>query len=164
MKKLLRSVGISLLTIIILGSCSNSKKEEIKETATETIGVSNMVNDSVVDSNVAPKDAEAAAQTTDKVEVKKDVKNGKPSVIDFYATWCGPCKKIAPYFHELEKQYGSEINFMSVDVDKQPDVASEYGINSVPTFVFLDSYGSEIDRLDGAVPDSLKNKILKLLK
>ena len=88
--------------------------------------------------------------------------NGKPSVVDFYADWCGPCRSIAPLFHQLESQNGDKVNFYRVDVDQQGDVAQAYGIEAIPTFVFFDKEGKEIGRLSGADPDSLKVRVKAL--
>ncbi len=60
-------------------------------------------------------------------------------VIDFYATWCGPCKRIAPVFVELEGHYPT-FKFLKVDVDEADELSREYGIQSLPTFVFLKNY------------------------
>ncbi len=69
-------------------------------------------------------------------------------VIDFFATWCGPCKRIAPAFEELAKKF-SRITFLKVDVDEAQDIASKYDVNSLPTFVFLKN-GVEVHRIEGA--------------
>ena len=77
-------------------------------------------------------------------------KDGIPTVVDFYADWCGPCKQIAPLFHELEEKYSEKINFLRVNIDEQPELKDEYNIEAVPTFVFLDEDGKEISRIVGA--------------
>jgi len=69
-------------------------------------------------------------------------------VMDFFATWCGPCKRIAPAFEELSKKF-SNVTFLKVDVDDSEDIASKYGIQSLPTFVFLKN-GVEVHRIEGA--------------
>lgn len=78
------------------------------------------------------------------------VSAGKPTVIDFYATWCGPCRQMAPVFEVLKGEYGDRIEFRSIDVDSNPEMASQYGIQSIPTFVFLDDQGREVRRITGA--------------
>lgn len=85
--------------------------------------------------------------------------DGIPAVIDFYATWCGPCKKMAPFYDELKEKYSDKINFITVDIDQQPEIAKEYNVTAVPTFVIVDEEGKEIDRVTGALPDSLEIKV-----
>lgn len=87
--------------------------------------------------------------------------NGKnlPTVIDFYATWCGPCNAIRPVFEDLEKEYSSSVRFVSVNVDHEQELANKYGVESIPTFVFLDSEGHEVGRQVGADPDALRNTV-----
>jgi thioredoxin len=60
----------------------------------------------------------------------------KPCLVDFYADWCGPCKLTSPILEELSKQYGDRINFYKVDVDEEQELASIFGIQSIPTFLF----------------------------
>ncbi|KAJ5223520.1 Thioredoxin [Penicillium chermesinum] len=59
-----------------------------------------------------------------------------PAVIDFYATWCGPCKAVAPKVGELSEKY-QNVRFIQVDVDKMRGVAQQFGVTAMPTFVFL---------------------------
>lgn len=61
----------------------------------------------------------------------------KPALIDFYADWCAPCKRIAPYLEELAAEYGSQIYIYKVDVDKEPDIAAAYGIQAIPTLILM---------------------------
>mmetsp|Transcript_20235 Transcript_20235/g.58526 ORF Transcript_20235/g.58526 Transcript_20235/m.58526 type:complete len:174 (-) Transcript_20235:100-621(-) len=88
---------------------------------------------------------------------------GKLVVIDFSATWCGPCKMIAPIFHELSDSAGLKDNavFLKVDVDENPDTAAKYSVSAMPTFVFIKG-GEVVDRLMGANPARLKEMIEEL--
>ncbi|CCA74139.1 related to TRX2-thioredoxin II [Serendipita indica DSM 11827] len=61
----------------------------------------------------------------------------KLTVIDFHATWCGPCKMIAPTFEKLAQQYAGKVNFVKVDVDEAQEVAQKYSVTAMPTFIFL---------------------------
>ncbi|TGZ67592.1 hypothetical protein CRM22_004683 [Opisthorchis felineus] len=83
-------------------------------------------------------------------------------VLDFFATWCRPCSEIAPVFSSLSETH-TEVRFLKVDVDKNDSIASEYGIRSLPTFVFLRG-NKEVDRLTGARPDQLEAKLREHLK
>lgn len=72
-------------------------------------------------------------------------------LIDFYADWCPPCKMMAPIIKELEKEYEGKIAFEEVNVDRENERASRYGVLSIPTFV-LEKDGQEVERLIGARP------------
>ncbi|KAJ0170565.1 hypothetical protein K1T71_013936 [Dendrolimus kikuchii] len=82
-------------------------------------------------------------------------------VIDFMATWCGPCKMIGPKLEEMANEMADAIVVLKVDVDECEDIATEYNINSMPTFVFIKST-KKIEEFSGANVDKLKNTILKL--
>jgi thioredoxin 1 len=69
-------------------------------------------------------------------------------VIDFFATWCGPCKRIAPAFEKLSESLAS-IAFFKVDVDESPELVSQFDISAMPTFIFLKD-GVEVKRVEGA--------------
>lgn len=78
-------------------------------------------------------------------------------LIDFYADWCGPCKIMSPIFEELAQEYKGRIELKKVDVEASSEMASKFGIMSIPTFV-LTKDGKEIDRKIGAMPkDIVKN-------
>ena len=77
--------------------------------------------------------------------------------IDFYADWCGPCKVMAPVFDEIEGEYEGKIEFQKVDVESESDMASKFGVMSIPTFVILKD-DKEVDRKVGGMPkEMLKN-------
>ena len=60
----------------------------------------------------------------------------KPALIDFYASWCGPCRKLAPIPEELATEYAGKIDIYKVDVDKEPQLATIFGVQSIPTLLF----------------------------
>ncbi len=70
-----------------------------------------------------------------------DYKGTKPCVIDFYASWCGPCKRLAPIMEELAKQYKGKVVFYKVDTDKEPLLAQAFGIRSIPQILFVPMQG-----------------------
>ncbi|XP_068647931.1 thioredoxin H-type 1-like [Aristolochia californica] len=78
-------------------------------------------------------------------------------VVDFTASWCGPCKFITPILVELAKKL-HDVNFLKVDVDELKEVAAEWTVDAMPTFIFLKE-GKEIDRLVGARKEELLKKI-----
>ncbi|KAJ3849450.1 thioredoxin-domain-containing protein [Lentinula lateritia] len=89
------------------------------------------------------------------LEKQKD----KLSVIDFHATWCGPCHAIAPAFEAFSKQY-TDVNFMKCDADAARDVASLYRVSAMPTFIFLRG-NTKVDQVRGADKAGLRAAILK---
>ena len=66
-----------------------------------------------------------------------DLAQGKPVIVDFNATWCGPCKKFAPTFEEIAGEYAGKALFYSVDVDVHPELAAEYGVQGIPHIQFI---------------------------
>lgn len=79
-------------------------------------------------------------------------------VIDFSATWCGPCKFMEPAFNDMSAKY-TDVDFAKIDVDELADVAREFGVQAMPTFVLL-KQGKEVARVVGAKKDELEKKIL----
>ena len=75
----------------------------------------------------------------------------KPCIIYFYATWCGPCKTVAPILEEIANEYKGKIYVYKIDVDAQPEIAAAYGIQSIPTFLFCPMTGNP-QMTQGAIP------------
>lgn len=89
---------------------------------------------------------------------------GKPMVVDFWATWCGPCKKIGPYIQELADQYADSVVVGKVDVDENDALAIRFGIRNIPTVLFFRN-GEVVDKQIGAAPKAaFEAKIQSLLK
>ncbi|OMO77401.1 Thioredoxin [Corchorus olitorius] len=80
-------------------------------------------------------------------------------VIDFSASWCGPCKFMEPALHDMAERF-TEVEFVKIDVDELPDVAQEFGVQAMPTFVLL-KRGKEVDRVVGAQKNELEKKVQK---
>lgn len=64
-------------------------------------------------------------------------KGDKPAIVDFYATWCGPCRITSPILSDLAAEYGGEIYVYKIDVDKEPELARLFGVRSIPMFLFI---------------------------
>ncbi|XP_011003195.1 PREDICTED: thioredoxin H2-like [Populus euphratica] len=80
-------------------------------------------------------------------------------VIDFAASWCGPCKHMEPAVHAMAAKF-TDVQFAKIDVDELPDVAQEFGVQAMPTFVLVKK-GNEVDRVVGAQKEELQRKIEK---
>jgi len=75
-------------------------------------------------------------------------------LLDFYADWCGPCKIMDPVFEEIEKDYQGKIEFQKVDVEANEQLAGQFDIRSIPTFVLVKD-DKEVDRRMGAMPKEM---------
>ena len=125
MKKILSSLIV--LFALVSTSCAQSQKEEKKEESSVVQMNKQMFLDKVFD------------YTTGATEWK--YQGDKPCVIDFYATWCGPCRMVAPILKDLAKEYGDSIVIYKVDTDKEKELAMARGIQSLPTIVFIPQTG-----------------------
>lgn len=92
---------------------------------------------------------------------KTEAMEPMPTVVDFSATWCGPCKKFAPIFHSMEKEYAGKIRFLTIDVDQHPELAQQYGIQAVPTIICLSADGRILKRMEGAPDESYFRSMLE---
>jgi thioredoxin 1 len=79
------------------------------------------------------------------------LKSDKAVVVDFWATWCAPCRMIAPVIEEMAKEYEGNAKVCKIDVDANPVVASKYGVMSIPSILFFKN-GQLVDKVVGAVP------------
>ncbi len=154
-KKLL--ITIIMVAAIFSTSCTSAKqkqqttnKQEAKKMNTTELTLSEFKN-KVMDFEKDP----------DNWNYKGD----KPAIIDFYATWCGPCKATAPILDSLAEEYKDKIIVYKVDVDKEQELASMFGIRSIPSLLFIPMQGDPkmqvgaMGRMD--LENAIKNTLLK---
>lgn len=89
----------------------------------------------------------------------KVLDSDKPVLVDFFATWCGPCKRLAPVLDEVASEVGEKAHVYKVDIDQSPDIAARYKVSSVPTLMTFQ--GGEIKaKTVGAVP---KQQLMQMI-
>ncbi len=83
-----------------------------------------------------------------------------PAIIDFYADWCGPCKTVAPLLEELSKEYEGRLMIYKVNTDAEQELSSVFGIQSIPTFLFIDANGEPMMQ-PGALPKHVFRQLIE---
>jgi thioredoxin 1 len=91
----------------------------------------------------------------------KIVNNGKVTLVDFWAVWCGPCKTMEPVVERLASKFAGSVNFGKLNVDEQSAVATKYEVQSIPTFIMFRN-GAPVDAVIGTMPEAaLEQRIRK---
>ena len=91
-----------------------------------------------------------------------EIKGDHPVLADFWAAWCGPCRRVAPIVEELAKDYAGKLKVIKINVDDNPDLAARYQVMSIPTLLFIKN-GAEVDKVVGAVPKNILEEKIKTL-
>ncbi|MFT4223113.1 thioredoxin [Dysgonomonas sp.] len=145
------------LVALLLISCNN--KAETKSQMKETIKKENKMT--TIHLTKAEFLSKVANFETNPTEWK--YLGDKPALIDFYADWCGPCKAIAPVLEELAAEYGDRIYIYKINTETEPELASAFGIRSIPSLLFVPMNGQP-QMAAGALPkQQLKEVIDNLL-
>jgi thioredoxin 1 len=79
------------------------------------------------------------------------IQSDMPAVVDFWAAWCAPCRMIAPILQEIAEEYDGQLKVAKLDVDQNPQVATQFGIMSIPTMILFKD-GEAVERLMGYMP------------
>lgn len=87
-------------------------------------------------------------------------KGSLPAIIDFYADWCGPCKMVAPVLEELSKEYEGKLVIYKVDTEKEQELSAVFGIQSIPTFLFI-PVGAQPMMQPGALPKKVFKQVIE---
>ena len=150
-KTLFRAMAVAAVAMLTL-SCSGNKaadaaegQEAAQELAEGEEAIANPeANAAAVDEMTDGRESvsEDGITTTENDKFYRvDMKVDKLTIIDFNATWCVPCRKFEPVFHQAAAMYKDKVKFVSIDIDKSPLTAESFGIQAVPTIVFISPKG-----------------------
>ena len=96
----------------------------------------------------------------EKYPTKWTYEGDKPCIIDFYADWCGPCRRVAPVLKELAKRYKDDIVIYKINIDKERELAGTFGVTSIPTILFVPMKGEPQVSM-GALPEESLVKMIE---
>lgn len=82
-----------------------------------------------------------------------ELMNEKAVLVDFFATWCGPCKMLSPVLEDVAEKMKDKVTIVKVDVDRSPDLAAKFGVMSVPTMIMFKN-GRQVDAFSGYMPEA----------
>jgi thioredoxin 1 len=103
---------------------------------------------------------EVLIQLTDSNFEQEVLKSEKPVLVDFWASWCGPCKAIGPVVEELATAFKDQVKVGKLNIDDNPNAAKTYGVMSIPTLVLFKG-GNVIDKVIGLVPKGRLEELIK---
>lgn len=149
MKRML--LASALLVFVVLGACSGNNSENKS---------ANNKNEKVMKPiHLTKSEFLAKVANYEKSPENWTYLGDKPCIIDFYASWCGPCKMIAPVLEELAKEYEGEIYIYKIDTEAERELAADFGIRSIPTLLFC-PIGENPQMAQGAMPKDTFIKII----
>ena len=157
---------IMLAMTTVLSACSSNKKnveKQVEQVAEEKSQTDSGKNAGAVDYLST---AEFRNKIMDYVEHPDEwvYKGTRPAVIDFYTTWCGPCKMMAPIVEEMAKTYVGKVDFYKVDIDKEQELAQTFGIQSIPTFLFIPVTGKPSAQMGAMQKADFEEMVKTVLK
>ena len=164
MNRLLIMAGGVLLATATLLACGKGKTPEKAEGGEEQAATVSKPVSQLADGKVKDMDARLFNERIVNLD-KGDRKylSPVPSVIDCYATWCGPCKQLAPLMDELAAEYKGKVAFYRVDVEKEPAFTMDLGVSAMPTIFFVNA-GNTTSLVGLQTRETLKKSIDALLK
>lgn len=150
----MKKIFLCLTTMLVLISCNNKNNEQADNGA--IAGAEANQSEMVTPSEDAESQDGWSKQTT--------LMANKPMLVDFFATWCGPCQELTPILDEIEKNHKGEIIFKRVNVDQEPELAQTFRVEAIPMLLFITPSGEYQSLVGLQSPEVIEAKIAELLK
>ena len=132
MKSLYKTVTLAVAVIIALASCGNAGAQNDKKTEKKSKAVTELNADSF------------KTKVYDMSKEELIYLGDKPAIVDFTATWCGPCQRIAPILDQLAAEYDGKVAIYKVDIDKNRDLAKAFNVTSIPAILYIPLSGEPV--------------------
>lgn len=154
---------ILLASALMLVGCTNNKKADNSASKQTTEQKTDAASDEGAVTQLSAADFRLKIMDYEAHQTEWVFEGKRPAVIDFYTTWCGPCKMMAPIVEEMAKAYAGKVDFYKVDIDKEQELAQTFGIQSIPTFLFIPVKGKPTMQM-GAMPKETLEKMVKEIR
>ena len=133
MNRIFNSIFLGL-SVVFLASCQSKSNEPMNQESTTTTAIT--------PESISATPVETVANSDDHKkltleEFNKEISSEKLSMVDFYTTWCGPCKQMAPFVAEIKAEKSDIVNVIKVDAEAQLDISSKYNLEGYPTIIFF---------------------------
>ncbi len=133
MNRIFNSIFLGL-GVVLLASCQSKSNEPMNQESTTTTAIT--------PESISATPVETVANSDDHKkltleEFNKEISSEKLSMVDFYTTWCGPCKQMAPFVAEIKAEKSDIVNVIKVDAEAQLDISSKYNLEGYPTIIFF---------------------------
>ena len=152
-----RLLLMALAAAMLTPACGNNAGKETKAEVQESAAVQANVT------HLTKADFLTKVYNYEKNPKEWKYEGDKPAIVDFYATWCGPCKAIAPVLEKLAAEYKGKIVVYKIDTDKEPELSAAFGIRSIPTLLFIPAKGTP-QVAQGALPEETLRKTIDKLR
>lgn len=130
-KTILSLIAVAAVSLMACTSHASNNSSESSEPSTQS-------------------EATAASGQDYKIEDGKIIPlNNRPMMVDFSASWCPPCRQLKPIFESLKDEYKGKIDFVTIDVDENSSLSAAYGVQSIPTIIYINPQGVELSRTIG---------------
>lgn len=162
MKK--KTILLVIAVAVGMTACSENRQKENKKPATEQTVTNEKENKKMNVKELTAAEFKNRVMNYEAHPNEWKFEGDKPAIIDFYATWCGPCKQMAPVVDEIAGDYEGKIDVYKVDVDQQQELAALFGVQSIPTLLFIPKDGQPQKAVGALMKSQFEQAIQDVLK